>query len=227
MTYEINQPVMTADHRRYRRRKRLVLGFFTLLVLGIVGFLFDLHHLGAAGSSPVGATVHSSIAGPQTFKSAYFQFSDSAKWQYAPNDSTATKLTYLLYNNGVPAHMVTVYVNQTPLQNDLATTRVLPVQITHGNSFTLPGDISPACGSLYKPTDLKRIKSIQIGGTTMLCVPDSPQFTVEVGQVGGNYDLPLVRSGGLPAHYIILYHNLSADPDSSPFMRIMKTFKAL
>ncbi|HSX45795.1 MAG TPA: hypothetical protein VLG27_02190 [Candidatus Saccharimonadia bacterium] len=225
--YQINEPVETINQRRYKRRKRVAAAAFGIFGLVIIAVLLDLHHLNAAGSQPIGKTLHSTIAGPQTFKNAYFEFSDSAKWQYAANDSTTNKLTYLLYVNGVPAHMLTVYVNQTPLQSDLATTRVIPVQIVDGNSLVPAGDISPACGTLYKPTDLKRIKPVALAGTSLLCVPDSPQFTVVVGRVGGDYNLILTRSGGLQARYIIIYHNLSVDPDSSPFTRIMKTFKAV
>ena len=226
--YQINRPIHAAHRRRYHRRSLLLA--IVLLVFGaIVAFvIYDFYHLKHQNNKqPVGVTYRQNIAGPQTFTSSYFQFSDTSKWVYAPNDSTATKLTYLLYASGLPAHSLTVYVNQTPLQDDLAVTRVLPVQVKANNSFTLAGDISVACGSLYQPTDLKRIKTVSLSGTSLLCVPDSPQFSVVVGQVGRDYNLALKRSDGQTAQYIIIYRNLTVSPDPAPFVRIMKTFKAL
>jgi hypothetical protein len=227
IAYQIDQPVVTARQRRYRRRLMLAAGSIGLVIFIILVFGFDLGHQANASGKTIGQTVHSTIAGPQTIKSAYFQFASSDKWVYAPNDSTANKLSYLLYENGVPAHMVTVYVNQVPLMNDLAVTRALPVQIANGNSLNPTGDISDPCGNLYKPTDLKRIKLMSVSGTNMWCVPDSPQFLTIVGQVGGDYNLMLKRSNGSTARYIIIYHNLSATPDPTPFTRIMKTFQAI
>lgn len=226
--YQIDQPTHAVHRRRYRRRSLLLA--VVLVVFGAVTafVIYDFYHLKHQnGKKPVCVTYQQQIAGAQTFTSSYFQFSDTSKWVYAPNDSTATKLTYLLFVSGLPAHSLTVYVNQTPLQNDLAVTRVLPVQIQNNNSFTIAGSISDTCGSLYQPTDLKRIRPITLSGTSMLCVPDSPQFSVVVGQVGSDYNLPLTRSDGEVAHYIIIYRNLTVDPDPAPFVRIMKTFKAL
>ena len=226
--YQINQPIHAVHRRRYRRRSLLLA--IVLLVFGaIVAFvIYDFYHLKHQnGKKPVGVTYEQQIAGAQTFTSSYFQFSDTSKWTYAPNDSTAAKLTYLLYVNGLPAHSLTVYVNQTPLQDDLAVTRVLPVQLKNNNSFTITGDIAGPCGGLYQPTDLKRIKTVALGGSNILCVPDSPQFSAVVGQVGGDYNLRLRRSDGETAQYIIIYRNLTVDPDPAPFVRIMKTFKAL
>jgi hypothetical protein len=225
--YQINHPIHAVHRRQYRRRSLLLA--IVLLVFGaIVAFvIYDFYHLKHQNSKkPVGVTYEQQIAGAQTFTSSYFQFSDASKWVYAPNDSTATKLTYLLFVSGLPAHSLTVYVNQTPILDDLAVTRVLPVQLKNNNSFTI-GSISVTCGSLYQPTDLKRVRTIALGGTSMLCVPDSPQFSVIVGQVGADYNLPLTRSDGEIAHYIIIYRNLTVDPDPTPFLRIMKTFKAL
>lgn len=214
------------QRRRYRWRARLATMALLIFCVAAVAVIYNLYFTGSSGKSALGPTYTQRIDGPQLFRSSYFEFSDTSTWIYAPNDSTATKLTYLLYEDGVPAHSLTVYVNQTPLQPNLAVTRVLPVQIKNGNSFTI-GSISAPCSSQYSATDLKRIRTLSISGTSMLCVPDSPQFSVVVGQVGGNYNLTLKRSDGQLANYIIIYLNLSVNPDPSPFLRIMQTFQAL
>jgi hypothetical protein len=225
--YQINRPVHEAKRRRYKRQSFVLVIIFVLVVVGLAIVAYKLFYFPqVSDKSKVGANYEQQIAGPRTFKSSYFQFSDNEDWVYAPNDSTPTKLTYLLYEDGVPAHSVTVYVNQTPLQTDLAVTRALPVQILNGSSFNV-GSISAPCSSTYTASDKKVIKPVSISGTTILCVPDSPQYSVIVGQIGSDYDLSLKRSDGEIANYIIIYTNLSVNPDPSPFLTIMKSFKAL
>jgi hypothetical protein len=216
-------------HKRIYRRSSFILAIFLLVILILVVlFLINLGHISSNGSSKsvIGNAYIQKFAEPQTFTSEYFQFTDNEKWVYAPNDSTSNKITYLLYQSGVLAHSLTVYVNQTPLQDDLVVTRVLPVQITGGNSFII-GSISQTCGSTYAANIGKVIKNVVLENSSFLCVPDSPEYTVIVGQVGANYNLSLKRADGETANYIIIYHNLSVNPNPMPFLSIMRTFKAI
>jgi hypothetical protein len=226
-TYQISRPFHLAHRRRYRRYSLLMTFIFLLLgiVVGVV--IFNIYHLkDQPFKRSVGATFTQVIAGAQTFRSTYFEFSDTSKWVFAPNDSTANLFTYLLYADGVPAYSLSVYVNQTPVQYNLATTYVLPVQIKNNNSF-IEGNISAPCNSVYQPSYLEHIRLVSLSGTDMLCVPDSPQYSVQVGQIGGNYNLMLKRSNGQVLDYIIVYHDLSVNPDPSPLLRIMNTFQAI
>lgn len=226
-TYQISRPFHLAHRRRYRRYSLLMLVIFLALgvVVGVV--IFNIYHLkDQPFKRSVGATFTQVIAGSQTFRSTYFEFSDTSKWVFAPNDSTANLFTYLLYADGVPAYSLSVYVNQTPLQNNLATTYVLPVQIKDGNAFIL-GTVSAPCKSVYQPSYLDHIRMVALSGTNMLCVPDSPQYSIQVGQIGGDYNLMLKRKNGQVLNYIIIYHDLSVNPDPSPFLRIMNTFQAI
>lgn len=225
--YKIDVLIPPIHRRRYKRRLFVAILAILLVIAAAIGIAYDIKHTSAEDNhKSVGATFTQTIAGPQTFRSAYFQFTDSSTWVYAANESTSNKLTYILYEAKLPAHSLTVYVNQTPLQSDLATTRVLPVKTVNGNSFSI-GEISDPCSTLYKPTDPKSIHNVFLSGTNMLCVPDSPQYSVILGQIGGNYDLLLRRSDGELAQYIIIYNNLTVDPSPAPFLRIMQTFKAL
>lgn len=226
-SYQVDRPVKNTPGRRYRRTTRLA--GLVLLSAGIVALAlaYDTYRVQQTDNQPVtGPAYNQTIAGPRLFKSSYFQFSDSANWVYEAKESTANKIIYRLYQAKLPAHSVTVYVNQVPPENELATTRTLPVQLVNGNAFTV-GELSEPCSKQYKPSDPKRIKTVTIGGTNMLCVPDSPQLSVAVGEVGGNYGLTLKRASGQTARYIIIYRNLTADPDAGPFLRVMKSFQAL
>jgi hypothetical protein len=226
--YRVDKPLGIENRRQYRIINSIILAVFIIIIAVVLLLILNLNKISNPNvKSARGATIVKNIGGAKTFKSAYFEFSDTNNWVYAPNDSTPNKLTYLLYSGGVLAHSITVYVNQAPIENNLATTRVLPVSITNSDSFGL-GVISSPCSTLYSSTDLKDIKPVSISGTSFLCVPDSPEYLVIVGQVGGNYNLSLRRSNGQIASYIIIYHNLAAtDPNPQPFLDAMQTFKAL
>src|SRR5487761_1295691 len=126
-TYKFNRQTQEVHRRRYIKRRRLAIMAIIIVIILIIALLINLAHLNEGDKPQIGANYTKQIAGPKLFKSTYFQFSDNASWQYAPNDSTPSKITYLLFESGVPAHSVMVYVNQVPLQDDLATTHVLPV----------------------------------------------------------------------------------------------------
>ncbi len=225
--YQVDRSVYAAQRRRYRRRVRLATIAILAVVLAAAAVAYNLYgppH--TSGKSAAGPTYTQRIAGPQLFRSSYFEFSDSSTWVYTSYDSTATMLTYLLYESGVPAHSLTVYINQTPTQDDLAVNHVLPVQIKNGNSFTV-GSVSPACDSQDPNASSESIHTMTLSGSSIICRPDSPQFSMVVGQVGGNYNLSLRRSDGKMANYIIVYHNLTVNPDPAPFVRIMQSFQTL
>ena len=225
--YQIDKPVVTKRQKRYRRTSLIFTLILIIFIFLVAIIIYDILHLKANKSQKsIGENIHKVIAGPETFKSTYFQFSDNAKWVFAPNDSTQTRFVFLSFIGGVPAHSLYVYVNATPLQNELATTNVLPVSIKNSNSF-VEGTLSNNCNSLYKPSDLKRIKVVSISGTSMLCVPDSPQLSIVVGQLGADYNVMLKRKNGQLYRYIIIYHNLSINPDPAPFIRIMNSFQSL
>lgn len=225
--YKIDQPFRTVQRGRYRRRVVASVLLLLLMAAGAAAIFFDLRDADKnTGTPAIGPTFKKAIAPAEVFKNSYFQFSDSAKWQFMASDSTASKYTYINYVAKLPAHAVTVYINKTPPVNELATTRVLPVSLVNGNGFSV-GTISDPCGGQFKPGDLKRVRPVSLAGATMLCVPDSPQYTAQVALTGGDYNLTLKRANGQTARYVIIYRNLTANPEPSPFLRIMRTFQAL
>jgi hypothetical protein len=227
-SYRLNRPVLTKPNKRYHVLTALLILIAIAAVFGVVIALTSLKKLDKAQtSSPRSKTTILHYSGPPTytFKSEYFGFSDSNKWVFAANDSTANKFTYLLYSEGVPARSLTVYVNQTPLYDALANSMALPVQVVNENSFSI-GSISAPCSTLYGSAP-KVIKPVSMSGTSFICVPDSPQYTIIVGRIGGNYNLTLTRANGQTADYIIMYHDLSVNPDPSAFLYLIKSFKAI
>jgi hypothetical protein len=225
--YRHNEPLHINRQRKSRRWLRVLFALLIAVIVAGAILAYILLHLRTQSSkSVVGAKYTHNIAGPTVFKSEYFEFSDTAQWYFSPSNSTPYKFTYLLNQDGVLGYSVSVYVNQRPAGEDLATTRVLPVQIKNSNSFTI-GQVSDPCGTLYKPSDLKFIKMVSLSGTTMECIPDSPQYIVIAGQVGGSFNLTLKRTNGQTANYIIIYHDLTATPDPGPFLKFMQSFQSL
>lgn len=225
--YRLNRPFHLLNLRRYRRRALVAVIALVIVVTIAILIASDINRLRHKPNRAAVVTGGShKIAGPEIFKTLYFQFSDVAKWKLIASESTASKFTYQLYVSGLPAHSFSVYINQVPIQDQLAATNALPVTIRSGNALEV-GELSDNCGKLYKPTDLKQIKMVSLSGTSILCVPDSPQQAIAVAQAGGDYNLKLQRQNGQTANYVILYRNLSITPDPAPFERIMSTFKAL
>lgn len=215
-------------HRRYKRRVRLIVGLlFVLLIAGSVGVYYIYKSRTKDTGKIIGASSVQHIAGPELYKTSYFEFSASERWVLSSTDSTANKFTYLLYLGGVVSQTLTIYVNQTPIPDYLGVTMVLPVNIKDADALTVAGPISQPCGNLYGPTELKQVKTISIEGTSIVCVPESEEFTVVVGQLGGNYQLRLKRANGQLANYIIIYDNVSVGPDPSPFLQLLPTFQAI
>jgi hypothetical protein len=93
--YRFNQ---VNNHKRFYHVANLV--FVVVLVAIAVTILLVVSNLSklsdSTSKSAKGATIRQSFAGPQTFKSAYFEFSDTNKWMFAPNDSTSNKITSTL-----------------------------------------------------------------------------------------------------------------------------------
>jgi hypothetical protein len=224
--YQVNQPIKLENKRHYRFINSIIIVIIVTTVAVVSYLLLNINHINnPTVKSARGVTLTQRIGGSKTFTSKYFEFSDTNDWLYAPNDSTPSMITYLQYHDGVVARSITVYVNQTPLQLNLATTRVLPVNILNDNSFSTT-DISQTCGSLYGSAP-KVDKPVSMNGTNFVCVPDSPEYLVIAGQINGSYNLRLKRANGQLANYIIIYHDLSTDPNPQPFLDVMQTFKAL
>lgn len=212
--------------RRYRLTRNL------LIIAGLLIAIFSLVlllkiDLGSGKIRPVvGGSYTKHVAGPNIYKNNYFSFSDNQKWLFDAKNSSADQFVYISYANGVVAQSLTVYVGIVPIVDNLEATYVLPVNLNNSN-LNVSGNITGPCGQTYPVGAIKRVMSINIAGTTMVCVPDSPEYLVIASQVGGTYQLKLRRSNGQLASYIIIYRNLEVYPNPQSFYRIVASFKAM
>lgn len=223
--FKADESIQLKRQIRYRRRMKFIGLILLILIIGLAAFLYAITRKHSTNPQ-VGPSYTKTIAGPTLYKSQFFEFRDTAKWVYEPHDSGPNEVTFLQYQGGVLAYSVSVYVNQAPSIEELPVEYALPVQIVDQKSFSV-GNITPQCGSAYAPTDKRLQKVVSIGGTNIMCFPGSPEYHVEAGQVGGNYNLVLRRSNGQLATYVIIYKDLTTSPEATPFINFLQTFQAL
>jgi len=162
-----------------------------------------------------------------TFTNDYFQFQDTGKWVLEKaSGSTDTKLVYHKYRKNVLEHELVVYINQVPIPLNLATSRVLPVRIINTNAFQIT-NISSPCVSSYAKGELHKVKELSINNATMLCDPDSAQYSVIVSEINGDYRLKHKRSSGTPIQYVMIYKDTGIAPLPDSLLNIASSFKTL
>jgi hypothetical protein len=117
-----------------------------------------------------------------------------------------------------------IYVNQVPTPLYLAVSRVLPVRIVNSNSLQAIG-VSDPCGNKYAAGEAHHTKEVSINGATMLCDPDSTQYTVVLSEEGGDYQLHLQRPNGQAIQFVITYQDLGLTPTSDSIVNIADSFQ--
>jgi hypothetical protein len=205
----------------------------TVLIIAILGagiFLCDFYHTKQTPQTPTTKTTIKKITfEDKSFSTPYFSFKDSATWNFISSQSTANKFVFQKYlsRSSLVQHQLIVYINTTPPPLDLATSRVLPVEINEDGKSFKASKVSDHCGSSYGPSEIHRISIRQIEGAKLLCDPDQGQFRVIFSQVGGDYNLRLKRGDATVANYIIIYQNQKIDPNSDTLMQIANSFQAI
>ncbi len=194
------------------------------MVIAIIIFI-DLRH---RYSTPSGVSKAQSFTISDnliTITSPYFKFADYGKWVLNTKNSTPERFIYGKFHKLDPQAQLIIYVNQVPIPLDLATPRTLPVRIVNGNSFD-PTQVSDPCGKTYGSA-LHKEKIVSIDFADMLCDPDNTQYLVQLAAVGGNYDIALHRANGSPIHFVIIFRDVTLDPNSKSLIQVAKTFQAL
>lgn len=213
-------------YRRYRLRRRSVVIFILLML--IIGAVILVDSTNNKKPESVTSAIQNIQIADQinTFKSPYFSFQDSGKWVLNKQDSNAQKFVYYKFSGVQPQLNLTVYVNQTPISLYLASSRVLPVRIVNSNNLDVTNVYGP-CGATYKADELHNIKIVNIQGANMLCDPDTPQYTVQLAEINGNYQLNMTRSNGEPIMFVITYRDQTLSPGPGSILRIANSFQAL
>lgn len=222
--YIYRKPMRRGRHAEFRRRIFMIILILAPFIAVGVYIYFGFHN--AKQVKPVTSAVQNTeITGNKsTFFNDYFSFQDTDTWILDKNNSNATKLTYHKFRKNIMEAELVVYINHVPIPLYLATPRVLPVRIVNDNSF-FATTVSDPCVNAYAKGELHKVKEVSVGLATMLCDPDSPQYFVQFGEVGGNYQLNLKRSNGAPIQFVITYKDTSLDPQPDAILNIANSFK--
>ncbi|PJE65402.1 hypothetical protein COU91_01795 [Candidatus Saccharibacteria bacterium CG10_big_fil_rev_8_21_14_0_10_47_8] len=214
-------------HHYLAFRRRVLIALSVLVVAGIlaVGLFLDLHR---EAQKPDTSKIQTAQVSDNmsTFRSVYFQFRDTGKWVLKANESNANKYIYYKYKGLNVEHRLIVYVNQVPIDLYLASARVLPVRIVNNNSLDITS-VSEHCVRYYASNELHKIKTVSINQAQMRCDPDTPQYSVVLSQIDGNYQLNMTRSDGSPVQLVVTYRDLRLKPGPDTLINIAKNFQAL
>jgi hypothetical protein len=227
--YRVGSGKYIAPGENFRRRFK-VLAIF-ILIVGIIAsvFVYDFYKKDMPPQAPLSKTTIKKITfDDKGFSTPYFKFKDKEVWQFIPNQSTKNKYVFqkFLPNSELVQHQLTVYINNTPPPLELASSRVLPVELNSSDKGMKPSSVSEHCGKAYKPNELHKVMNRLIDNTTILCDPDQGQFRVVLAKLGGDYNLKLKRADGTTANYIIIYQNQKLEPDTDTVMQIANTFQS-
>ncbi|HEX5395314.1 MAG TPA: hypothetical protein VFW52_03135 [Candidatus Saccharimonadales bacterium] len=213
-------------YNKFRMRRRLVAAFALIILIAAAALVIDL--IRSDSTQPETSAIQNVAIGDalKTYKTDYFSFQDTGKWVLSKQESTKTKYAYTQFRGVQPQYQLTIYVNENPIPLYSAVPRVLPVRLVNDNSFDITNVYGP-CGKQYKPGELHKVKTVTIEGANMLCDPDTPQYSVVLAEVGGDWHLDMKRSNGSRAKYVILYRDVTLHPGADPIIQIADSFKSL
>jgi hypothetical protein len=227
--YQLGTKKYISLRERFNWRLRILLLLIFILLSLAGAFIYDFLANNTLPQTPTSPTTVKNITfDNKYFSTPFFRFTDSEDWKLIQSQSTSNKFVFQKYlkNSELVQHQLIVYINSTPPLLDLASSRVLPVDINEdGKSFKV-SEVSDHCGKTYASGELHKVMSRQISGTAMLCDPDQGQFRVVFAQIGGNYNLKLKRDDGSYASYIIIYQNQKIDPDAATLMQVAGSFQS-
>jgi hypothetical protein len=221
--YMHHKPVKRSPYSSFRRYLFLVI--VTVVIIGGTGYLIYASLRGTPKSSSISKVENTQITDNKTtFTDTYFQFQDTGTWVVDKNNSTDTKRVYHKFRKNVLEHELVVYINQVPIPLYLEVPRVLPVRIVNNSGFQVT-NVSNPCVSQYAKGELHKVKEVQINNATMLCDPDSSQYSVVISEINGDYQLKLKRPNGTPIQFVITYKDVGLSPIPDSLINIASSFQ--
>lgn len=224
--YEYRKLVRRHWYGKFRLRRRYILAFIALVLAAAGIILFDL--INSEETKKPASAVQTTQVGDvlNTFKSDIFEFKDTGNWVFSKQDSNSQKYVYFKYRGVQPVGRLIFYVNQVPPPLELATSRVVPIRIVNHNRFDVI-NIYGHCVTTYATGEPRIVKAVTIEGAEMLCDPDTPQYTVVLSEVSGNWELNMQRKNGESVKFVITFRDITIDPGPESILTIAKTFQAL
>ncbi len=211
--------------RKYRKRNTKIIAALSLcllLVAAIAGQKIYNQYIQLSNTPQT--SLNNSSTTVTGYINPYFLFKDTGKWARDSTNSTVNKLIYYQYQNGVVAKQLSVYINKQPTPIELAANRVLPVRVVNGDTL-MAGSVSGSCSAL-QPSGTTGVKEVTFNGIMMLCDPNNKNFSIILGQTGGDYKLTMTKSK-LSQTFIVVYQDYSKSPDANDIVNIANSFKVI
>ena len=197
-----------------------------IVIIAVAAIVYDLYSSNKKKPTPVSAVKSSTVEDQiNTIRSPYFKFQDTGKWVLNTQESSNYKYIYYKYRGLSVQYQLIIYVDEVPIPLYLAAARALPVRIVNGNSFDVTS-VSAPCGASYAPGELHKVRLVNISEASMLCDPDTPQYSVVLARIEGDYRLNLQRKDGTPVQFVITFKDLTLDPRPDTIERIADSFQS-
>lgn len=220
----------TKQRKLLRIVRPILFVIFVSSLFAVGYFLYDIfrQQVASDASSEFTKATNSTIASNVNVQtSPYFQFQTTEKWRSVANETRDGHYVYRGFRSHVVDQELIIDVNnQLPevLDNTLIS-RVLPVSVSSQGALSVVKDDLMHCKKFVKPGTEKEQQIVAYSGVSFPCNPDSTNFEVVVGLVGGSNLMKLPRPGGSTATYKITYRNFSAQQSSGDLISMIKTFE--
>lgn len=222
--YVYRKPVRRPRYAQLRRR--LIITALALVpFIAVAAYIYFGYHNSKQPAAVTSKVQNTQISSQKhTFVNDYFQFQDTDTWVIKKDETNANRITYLKYRKNQQLAEMIVYINQVPAPLNLEVPLAVPVRIVNDNS--LQGNaVSSSCLTAYAKGELHKVKEVNIGHTTILCDPDSPQYYMIFGEINGDYRLNMKLSSGKRVQFIITYKDVGLDPNSDAPLNIANSFQ--
>lgn len=216
--------------KRVRRVRRLMMAFFSMVIIGGAILLFDIlrEMFKSSSLSSVTSTAAVQSATINIFRTPYFQFQADRSWREVTlTDGGPDKFVYRSYNGLLVQHELIVEVNRDRpvVLDNTQITRVIPVEIGPDNVLKAVENISEHCKTMIDPALGREQQFVTYKSVTFACNPDGSSFVVVAGVINSGSVIRSISVDGSTRTYQITYRDSMANPTGRPLESIINTFQ--
>lgn len=231
MPYRHNDALHRHRVRAYRFRKvALVASAIVIIVavgIGVDWILNQVNRSETLVTTEYTKSVQS--ANIDVYRTEYFQFQAPESWVEVASETTNKRFVYVKNSGSLITQRLMVIVDrpETNREADVQIDRVLPITLDSNNRFNPAVSVSDHCENSW-PGGLPRNPSrITHEGVSFVCTPDSRQYNVVIGEVGGDESISATTSDGRQVTIYVVYSDLTAYPSPGDIYNIISSFSIL
>jgi archaellum component FlaG (FlaF/FlaG flagellin family) len=217
---------------RAKRLRKVAFTFSTILVLAVLIILGDWTIGQLSGSNTVISRENQTSvqsANVSVYRTEFFQFQAPESWVAVSSESTANKFVYVKNSGNLVTQKFTVFVNrpESNREADFNLTRVVPIRIGEEGQLERTGDVSTHCNDSFPKDGNRDPRRIVHSEISFVCNPDSQQYNINVGIIGGSEQIPATLQNGKVITLFLVYSDLTAYPGTGDLYNIIESFSIL